>query len=154
MNIKRLRVIVVMVVLIAMTMSFAGCGIHDELDDDFGDKVDEGMSGGLADDSPKDVWPESMPERIPEFDKGNIVSNSSIKRAGQLRVEVIIEDANEEDVNEYISQIEQIDFEKQTPTSSGGITNYLFIKKDDVETTMAIAYAQKTGELIISFTGN
>ncbi len=154
MKVKKSGITTITVVFIMMAMVFAGCGINEGIDEDFSGNYEQGMSGGLADESPNESWPEAMPERIPEFEQGTIVNNSSLRVGGQLSIEVNIEDVAEEDLNEYMARLEQADFEKQTSATSGSIANHLFVEKDNIENAVSISYAQKTGELIISFSGN
>lgn len=154
MKMKKSGLSIITVVFITAAMVLAGCGINEELDDDFAENYEQGMSGGLTDESPNDTWPATMPGRIPVFEEGTIVSTSSLRVGGQWSIEVNIEDVMEDDLNDYMTKLQQSEFEKQTSTTSGSIANHLFVEKGNVETAISIAYAQKTGELIISFSGN
>ena len=153
MNNKYRNIIALLAVLMLIAIPLAGCSqsgsVQDDLEKDLGGDLADEIAGGEID--TKNVWPDSMPDKVPVFTDGTIVNTSGILVGGQKNITIVIESASQEAVDAYIAELENSVFNLLTDSTSGGIAAKTYVEG---ENAVSIQYAAKTGELTISFTGN
>lgn len=147
-------IITILVLILAIALPFSGCSQSgNSAEEDMMEDLGGGLAGELAggDISAENIWPESMPERVPVFTKGIIVSTSRLRVGGQDNITVMLESVNQEDYDLYVEEIEGTIFELLTSSDSGGIASKTYVEG---ENAISLQYAAKTGEMTISFSGN
>ncbi len=153
MNKKYKIITAVLAVMLIIVVPLTGCGqkgaVEDDLQQDLGGDLADEISGGDID--TKNVWPETMPEKVPVFTDGTIVNTSGLSVGGQKNITVMIESAGQEAVDAYVVKLEASVFNLLTESSSGGISSMTYVEG---ENAVSLQYAAKTGELTISFSGN
>ncbi|MCK5759149.1 MAG: hypothetical protein KAH14_08650 [Clostridiales bacterium] len=145
--------IMVLVILLTISLPLTGCNqtgtVQDDLDEDLGGGLAGELAGG--DIGTENVWPDSMPEKVPEFTEGIIVSTSGTRVGGQDNINIALESVSQGAFDAYIMEIEGSVFEYLTGSDSGGITAKTYVEGENV---ISVQYAGKTGEMTISFSGN
>ncbi len=145
--------IMVLVILLTIALPLTGCNqtgtVQDDLDEDLGGGLAGELAGG--DIGTENVWPDSMPEKVPEFTEGIIVSTSGTRVGGQDNINIALESVSQEAFDAYIIEIEGSVFEYLTGSDSGGITAKTYVEGENV---ISVQYAAKTGEMTISYSGN
>ena len=151
---KNKKYMIISAVLLALIMVLAGCGTGNTAEEDMaidlgGDPMDPSDDGT----DNKLVWNENIPDTVPEFTKGTIVqSNYQGGAFGTLpTVTMGFESVAPEDYEAYISEINPDKYTLISSTDSGGIKNVIYA---DGENTLSLQYAEKSGQLVLSYSGN
>ncbi len=147
-------IVIILVLILAIMVPFSSCSqsgnsAEEDMMEDLGGDLASELAGG--DVSAENIWPESMPEQVPEFTKGIIVNTSGVRVGGQLNITVMLESVSQEDHDLYVEEIEDTIFELLTSSDSGGIASKMYVEGDNA---ISLQYAAKTGEMTISFSGN
>lgn len=146
-------IIIMVVILFTIVPLLNGCGssgsVQDDIDKDLGGDLAGDVAG--ADVNTDNVWPASMPESVPEFTGGTIVSTSGIRVGGQNNISVILEDVTKAEFDAYIQELDGSSYEYLTGSDSGGITAKTYV---DGENAISLQFAAKNGEMTFAFTGN
>jgi len=145
--------IMVLVILLTMALPLTGCNQSGSIQDDLDEDLGGGLAGELAggDISTENVWPEFMPEKVPELTEGTIVNTTGTRVGGMDNINVALESVSQVAFDAYIVEIEGSVFEYLTGSDSGGITVKTYVEGDNA---ISIQYAAKTGEMTISYSGN
>lgn len=146
-------IIMMVVILLTIVPMLSGCGssgsVQDDIDRDLGGDLADEFSGSDID--TEDVWPEYMPESVPEFTAGTILNTSGIRVGGQNNIKVVIEDVTQADFDAYVIELEESVYKYLTGSDKGGIMEKTYV---DGENAISLQYSAKTGEMAFSFTGN
>lgn len=145
--------IMVLVILLTIALPLTGCNQTGSVQDDLDEDLGGGLAGELAggDISTDNVWPEFMPEKVPEFTEGVIVNTTGTRVGGMDNISVALESVSQEAFDAYVVAIEGSVFEYLTGSDSGGINVKTYVEG---ENAISIQYAAKTGEMNISYSGN
>ncbi|MCD6323254.1 MAG: hypothetical protein J7L77_09545 [Clostridiales bacterium] len=145
--------IMLLAILVTITLPLTGCNQSGTIQEDIDEDLGGGLAGELAggDIGTENVWPDYMPEKVPEFTEGIIVSTTGTRVGGQDNINIALESVSQEAFDAYIIEIEGSVFEYLTGSDSGGITAKTYVEGENV---ISVQYAAKTGEMIISYSGN
>ncbi len=145
--------IMVLVILLITALPLTGCNQTGTVQDDIDEDLGGGLAGELAggDIGTENVWPDFMPEKVPEFTEGIIISTSGTRVGGQDNINIALESVSQEAFDAYIVEIEGSVFEYLTGSDSGGINAKTYVEGENV---ISVQYAAKTGEMTISYSGN
>lgn len=148
---KGTKVMAVLVMAFMIVAIAAGCGGNagEDLAQDLGEGLAEKLSGGEI--STDNEWPDEMPASVPEMKDGKVVNSTAITVGGKTNVTISLEDVSDKDFADYVSEIEDAGFEVFVSVQSGGIDSRTF---GQGQNALSVQYASKSGELIITYTGD
>lgn len=147
---KLIRIVAVIIsALILMTVAVS-CGGNsgDDLAMDLGGNLAKELTG--AEVSNNNTWPDEMPATVPEMKNGTIVNSTGILVGGKINVTVSLENVSDDEFNDYVLEIEASDFNLVVNSSAGGIESKTFGQGENI---FSVQFASKSGELIITYTG-
>lgn len=146
------RVTAILVMAFLIIAVAAGCGggnIGDDMAQDLGEGLAEGLSGGNISNDNK--WPEELNKQVPQMKTGDIVNSTAITVGGKTNVTITMENVSESAHADYIADVEAAGFNVVVSSQSGGIDSRTFSQGENV---LSVQYADKSDEMIISYTGD
>lgn len=148
---KKMKVVTVLISAVMMVSLLAACGggsMGSDLEEDLGESLAEGLTG--ADIETGDEWPDEMPAKVPEMKDGKIVSSSLIMVGGNINATVGLENVTETEFENYAADVESAGFNIIVSAASGGIDSRTYGMG---ENALSLQFAAKSGELLITYTG-
>lgn len=159
--------LLVIIMIFSLVTAFSGCGkIKEKVGEKIaekatekllGDNVDitkdgleiQGEDGGSFKTGEDLDWPEDVMNDIPEFKKGSIIS---VWEDGK-NCTMMIEDGDEDDIEDYIEELKDMDFEDGFESNDDEIIMYSGTRESE-EDTVTVTFSKTDHTVSITYNQN